>query len=190
MLFPQEIFDFIIDAAAAERPASTLMKAFSLVCHTFHSRARIHLFSQICLCVGTYGESYRARKFLRILKYKKNADLISHCIRSVKILIYDYYDSREPTFRILLQIMRVCENPIRAVLAKFKNAPIKELVFRAAGGGCYYEFRRFQPSAVFMMLEMCSNPNLKTLRIEKIMNFPGPYYSFIEGNSTMEILRD
>jgi len=183
MLFPPEIFDLIIDAAAAERRVSTLMKTCSLVCHNFHARARIHLFSHICLYVGMYGQSYRAKKFLRILKYKKNSDLISHCIRSVKILIFSsqYYDEAEPIFRLVLQGMGVCKHPIQTVLAKFKNAPIKELILRAV---VYRDFRRFRKFSG-LMLEMCLNPNLKTLCLENIRNFP---LRSIEGNRTVEVL--
>ena len=185
MLLPLEIFDLIIDDVAAEQRMSKLMTTCSLVCHYFHSRARIHIFSHIYLPVGT--QEYcrkRAKKFLKILKYKKNADLISHCIRSVIILVQPcapYWDGSEedlPCSNGFLKLMGIDRNPIKTVLTKFNNAPIQELVLN--GSSCYPpEFPYIRTSGILLLM-MCSNPNLKTLRFEYIKDLP---LSFIRGSS-------
>ena len=161
------------------------MKTCSLVCQYFHARARIHLFSQICLCLGMEEHCRRrARKFLSILKYKKNSDLISHCIRSVKILVYQFCrdcyrtEGPAPCCKYLLKLVGIDANPLEEVLAKFKNAPIKELIIQGANDmPC--EFPKLRVYGT-VLLAMCSNPNLKNLRVEELRGFP---FRFITGSS-------
>lgn len=181
MLLPLEIFELIIDAVSAERPISKLMKTCSLVCHHFHSRARIYLFSQIILWVGIKGECQkRASKFLRILRFKKNSDLISH-IRSVQVLLYLHPWHRgsskvDPIFgpgsNGLLKLMGVDTNPIKTALSMFKNASIEELALKGAYGN---QFPCTQTSGTTILLEICSNPNLKTLCFDNIKCLPSRF---------------
>jgi len=186
MLLPPEIFDLIIDAVAAEQWTS-VVKTCSLVCQYFHARARIHLFSQICLCFGIEKRcTRRAREFLSILKYKKNSDLISRCIRSVKIAVYpgqdiEYWTEDTPCFlgwKYLLKRVGIYTNPLEEVLAKFKHAPIEELIIK----GAYSTPWEFPNLRVYgtVLLAMCSNPNLKTLLVEELRDFP---FRFITGSS-------
>ena len=176
MLFPPEIFDLIIDAVSSEvehQPLSELMKTCSLVCRCFHSRARIYLFSQITLWLGMEKCCQkRASKFLRILKYEKNSDLISY-IRSVKILVvFRTGTTRKwnPFFplgsRGLLKLVGVEVNPMKTAFTMFKNAPIEELVIQ----GTDDRVTRFPytPTSCTLLLEICSNPNLKTLCFDNI----------------------
>ena len=172
-----EIFDLIIDAVSAEWRA---MKTFSLVSRSFHSRARIHLFSQVILWVGK-KESCRKRavEFLRILKYKKNSDLISR-IRSVKIVAYprEYWppydvepDSHPLSSKGLLKLVGVDTDPIKTALTIFKNAPIEELILNESDG-------KFHDRTCKLLFEICSNPNLKALSFECIHDL---LYKFIVG---------
>ena len=120
----------------------------------------------------------QARRFLRILKYKKNSNLISHCIQTVKIVVYKpptNWNTKEvdPIFSLaprgLLKHMGICKNPINPIktaLTKFENAPIEELMFK--GVDCVLgPFPYFWASGT-LLLKMCSNPNLKTLHFKNI----------------------
>jgi hypothetical protein len=178
MRFPQEIICLIIDQVSAEGRTSQLIKTCSLVSHSFHARARTHLFSHICLWVGACGYQKRASKFIRILKYKKNSDLISH-MRSVEILLYLHPQSHSQQQRgdltRLLKLIGINASPVKTAFTMLKNAPIEELTLR--GNLAHYDFRNHRIS--ILLLEMCSNPNLKSLCFEYIANLP---YRFILGN--------
>jgi len=175
MLLPQEIIYLIIDQVSVEGRTSRLIQTCSLVSHSFHARARTHLFSRICLWVGACGYQKRARKFIRILKYKKNSDLISH-IRSVEIFVYLHPRSySRGDLTRLLKLIGIDASPVKTALTMLKNAPIEEMTL--TGDTMYCDFRNHRIST--LLLEMCSNPNLKSLCFEYIANIP---YRFILGN--------
>ena len=176
MLLPQEIIDLIIDQVSAEGRTSQPMQTCSLVSHSFHARARTHLFSRIFLRVSPWAPQSRATKFIKILKYKKNSDLISH-IRSLKIVVYlpsqtSSQQRRSP--KRLLELIGIETKPVKTALTMLKNAPIEEVIPR---GSSECDFRNHRIST--LLLEMCSNPSIKTLRIEGLQNVP---YRFIVGN--------
>ena len=177
MLLPQEIIDLIVDQVSAEGRTSQLMKTCSLVSHSFHARVRIHLFSRICLWIRICGYQGVARKFIKILKYKKNSDLISH-IRSVNIFVHLHsqtYSQQQRSSKRLLKLIGIETSPIKTALIMLKNAPIEEFILRGDPTHCY--FRNHRTST--LLLEMCSNPNIKNLRIEGLKDVP---YRFIIGN--------
>jgi hypothetical protein len=172
MPLPQEIIDLIVDQVSAqlEGRASKLMKTCSLVSHSFHARARTHLFSHVYLCIKAYEhQTKKARKFLRILKYKKNSDLISH-IRCVEILVHELLPQSDSTTR-LLKLLGIDQSPVKTVLTMLKNAPIEKFTLR---GVSECDFQNHT-----LLLELCSNPSIKTLRIVGLQNIP---YRFIIGN--------
>jgi len=178
MPLPQEIIDLIVDQVSAHGRASKLMKTCSLVSHSFHARARTCLFSHVYLCTGTYRyQRKKSRKFLRILKYKKNSDLISH-IRYLEIFVYRLLPQsdfqQQYSVKRLLKLIGIDRSPVKAVLAMLKNAPIEQLILR---GVSEYDFQNHRIST--LLLELCSNPNIKTLRINGLNNIP---YGFIAGN--------
>ena len=178
MRLPQEIIYLIIDQVSAEGRSSQLIKTCSLVSHSFHARARTHLFSHICLWVGVRGYQRRANKFIRILKYKKNSDLLSH-IRSVEIFVYlfprPYSQEQRGGLTRLLKLIGL-ESPVKTALTMLKNAPIEEFTLKG-NTAHHYDFRNHRIST--LLLEMCSNPNVKSLCFEQIDNLP---YRFILGN--------
>ncbi|KIM36137.1 hypothetical protein M413DRAFT_31894 [Hebeloma cylindrosporum] len=165
MLLPLEILFLVIDAVSTERRT---IKTFSLVSRSFHSRARVHLFSQVTLWLGM-GPSCRrgAVEFLRILKYKKNLNLLSRIMRSVKIFLHPpdvnglsmdrhpYYpepDDYPLDFNSLLKLMGVDTDPIKTALAVFKNAPIEELTLITL------DHKILDNRISNLLLEICSNP--------------------------------
>jgi hypothetical protein len=163
------------------------MSTFSLVSRSFHSRARIHIFSQVTLWVGK--EEFcrkRAVDFLRILKYKKNSDLISR-IRSVKIVVQlevrIVYDAELDGYPLgskgLKKLMGIDTDPIKTALTIFKTAPIEELVINKSDGE-FYDNRTSK-----LLFEICSNPNLKALSFECVKNLP---YRFIRGSRSAQRL--
>ena len=179
MSLPPEILGLIVDVFSAQRRA---LKTFSLVSRSFHSRARIHLFSRVVLWVGTEEICRkRAVEFIRILKFKKNSDLISR-IRSLKVLLHpegwNSYEVEAGDYPLLsskgfLKLLRVDTDPIKTALAIFKTAPIEEFVLNYSSG----KFRRNRTTE--LLFEICSNPNLKALSFERIQNLPS---RFIMGN--------
>ena len=200
MLLPQEIVDLIVDESAEQ--SISQLTICSLVCHSFHSRARILLFSHIDLWVGGWDRSYhrRASKLVRILKYKKNSDLISQRIRSVKVFLDRFLwgtqggwssSAHFPGPTLLLSLVGINTNPMVAALTMLKNAPIEKFVLE--GLDAYGTFPDDPTDKIpTLLLEMCSNPNLKTLGFEKISNLP---YTFIMGcdntrSFTRLVLRD
>jgi len=185
-LLPPEILFLIIDSVSAE---CKTMSTFSLVSRSFHSRARIHIFSQVILWVGR--EEFcrkRAVEFLRILKYKKNSDLVSR-IRSVKIVMEPevrmVYDAELDGYPLgskgLKKLMGIDTDPIKTALTIFKTAPIEELVLDKSDGE-FYDNRTSK-----LLFEICSNPNLKALSFERVKDLP---YRFIMGSrSTQKLTR-
>lgn len=96
------------------------------------------------------------------------------------VLYWDGSEEDLPCSNGFLSLMGIDRNPINTVLAKFMNAPIQELVLKRPS--CYYrsaEFPYIWASGI-VLLKMCSNPNLKTLRFEYINDLP---LSFIRGSS-------
>jgi hypothetical protein len=75
----------------------------------------------------------------------------------------------------LLKLIGIETSPIKAVLAILKNAPIEEFILRGSAWQC--DFRNHRITT--LLLEMCSNPNIKTLQIEGLWSVP---YRFIIGN--------
>jgi len=142
-----------------------------------HFIPRTYLFSHIYLCVFfPWAYRRRAAKFIRILKYKKNSDLISH-IRSLKIVVYlpsQTYSQQRRSPKRLLELVGIETNPTKTGFTVLKNAPIEEVILR---GSSECDFRNHRTST--LLLEMCSNPSIKTLRIEGLHNVP---YRFIIGN--------
>jgi hypothetical protein len=67
--------------------------------------------------------------------------------------------------------MGIDRNPIKTVLDKFKNAPIQELVLKPSCYSRSAEFPYIRTSGI-LLLKMCLNPNLKTLRFEYINDLP------------------
>jgi hypothetical protein len=200
MLLPQEIVDLIVDESA-EQSISQLTTC-SLVCHSFHSRARTRLFSHIDLWVGC-DRSYdrRASKLVRILKYKKNSDLISQRIRSVKVFLDRFLcctqggwssSAHFPGPTLLLSLMGINTNPIVAALTMLKNAPIEKFVLEGLDAYGTFPDDPATDKIPTLLLDMCSNPNLKTLGFENICDLP---YTFIMGRDntrsfTRLVLRD
>ncbi|KIM42845.1 hypothetical protein M413DRAFT_124664 [Hebeloma cylindrosporum] len=191
MLLPRDIVDLIIDEVSRAEKSKSQLTTCSLVCRSFHSRARTHLFSPINLCVELSNsyEDRRAGKLVRILKYKKNSDLISHIVRSVKVLVggtqcpYECQESGwsssgsflSPEFALTTH--RYQHRPLCqvAALTLLKRAPIEKLVLEGLNGP-FFENPSFRvPTLLF---EMCSNPNLKTLGIENLRDLP---YTFLFG---------
>jgi len=151
---------------------------FLVVSRSFHSRARIHIFSQVILWVGK--EEFcrkRAVEFLRILKYKRNSDLISR-IQSVKIVVEpeDWlpYDTELDGYSLgskgLKKLLGIETDPIKTALTIFKTARIEELVLDKSDGE-FYENRISK-----LLFEICSNTNLKALSFKCVKNLP---YRFI-----------
>ena len=145
-MLPQEIIDLIINQVSAEGRTSKLMKTCSLVSYSFHARVRTHLFSRVSLWImaGEYQEI--ACKFLRILKYKKSSDLISH-VQSVNIVVYLHsqtYSQQQRSSKRLLKLIGIETSPIKAVLAILKNALIEKFILRR----CQCDFRNHRTSAV------------------------------------------
>ena len=164
MLLPQEIVDRVVDEVSAERNTSQLTTC-SLVSHSFHSRARTHLFSHIDLWVGL-NDSYhkRASNLVRVLKYKKNSDLISR-VRSLKVymdhLLCDCQQggwSSSAHFagpKLLLSLIGVNTDPMVAALTMLKNAPTEKFVLK----GLHEKFPNDPTERIpTLLLEMCSNP--------------------------------
>ena len=183
-LLPPEILFLIIDSVSAERKT---MSTFSLVSRSFHSRARIHIFSQAILWVGK--EEFcrkRAVDFLRILKYKKNSDLVSR-IRSLKILVEPevriVYDAELDGYPLgskgVKKLMGIDTDPIKTALTIFKTAPIEELVLNKSDGE-FYDNRTSK-----LLFEICSNQNLKALSFKRVKNLP---YRFIMGSRSAQKL--
>ena len=116
-------------------------------------------------------------KFLRILKYKKNSDLISH-IRCVEILVYELlpqFDFQQQYFvKRILKLLGIDPSPVKTVLTMLKNAPIEKFTLRGLSE-CSFQNHRIST----LLLELCANPNIKTLRIDELNNVS---YGFIIGS--------
>ena len=71
-----------------------------------------------------------------------------------------------PGSRGLLKLVGVEVNPMKTAFTMFKNAPIEELVIQ----GTDDRVTRFPytPTSCTLLLEICSNPNLKTLCFDNI----------------------
>jgi len=123
--------------------------------------------------MNVYGyQRQRARKFLKILKYKKNSDLISH-IRCLEILVYEFLPQSDFQQQFL-KLIGIDRSPVKTVLTVLKNAPIEKFILRGVSE-CDFQNHRIST----LLLELCSNPSIKTLRIVGLQNIP---YRFIIGN--------
>ena len=97
-------------------------------------------------------------------------------IRSVEIFVYLHPRSySRGGLTRLLELIGIDGSPVKTALAMLKNAPIEEMTL--TGNTMYCDFRNHRIST--LLLEMCSNPNFKSLCLEYISNLP---YRFILGN--------